>query len=99
MIIWLPVASGILAVCFWGVSFVAIKIALPQMKLETMIFLRQLLGTLTVAIIVGLRGEWQFPSRDNLPRIFLTSFVIFFSVFVSLAYNLNTRYAKIIIEE
>ena len=75
MIIWLPVASGILAVCFWGVSFVAIKIALPQMKLETMIFLRQLLGTLTVAIIVGLRGEWQFPSRDNLPRIFLTSFV------------------------
>ena len=75
MIIWLPVASGILAVCFWGVSFVAIKIALPQMQLETMIFLRQLLGTLTVAIIVGLRGEWQFPSRENLPRIFLTSFV------------------------
>ena len=56
---WLPIASGILAVFFWGVSFVAIKIALPQMTLETMIFFRQFLGTLTVAIIVGLRGEWQ----------------------------------------
>ena len=72
---WLPIASGILAVFFWGVSFVAIKIALPQMTLETMIFFRQFLGTLTVAIIVGLRGEWQLPSSSNLPRIFLASFV------------------------
>jgi len=75
MSIWLPIASGILAVFFWGVSFVAIKIALPQMTLETMIFFRQFLGTLTVAIIVGLRGEWQLPSSSNFRRIFLASFV------------------------
>ena len=75
MITWLPIASGILAVFFWGVSFVAIKIALPQMTLETMIFFRQFLGTLTVAIIVGLRGEWQLRSSSNFRRIFLASFV------------------------
>ena len=45
------------------------------MTLETMIFFRQFLGTLTVAIIVGLRGEWQLPSSSNFPRIFLASFV------------------------
>ena len=68
MITWLPIASGILAVFFWGVSFVAIKIALPQMTLETMIFFRQFLGTLTVAIIVGLRGEWQLGLEDCICR-------------------------------
>lgn len=72
---WLPIAAGILAVFFWAISFVAIKIALPQMRPVTMIFLRQLLGTITVVIVVGLHGRWELPSRSDLPRILFTSFV------------------------
>ena len=72
---WLPIAAGILAVFFWAMSFVAIKIALPQMRPVTMIFLRQLLGTITVVTVVGLRGRWELPSRSDLPRILFTSFV------------------------
>ena len=71
----LPIAAGILAVFFWAISFVAIKIALLEMRPETMIFLRQLLGTITVAIIVGLRGRWELPARSDLLRILLASFV------------------------
>jgi drug/metabolite transporter (DMT)-like permease len=72
---WLPIAAGILAVFFWAISFVAIKIALLEMRQETMIFLRQLLGTITVAIIVGLRSRWELPARSDLLRILLASFV------------------------
>ena len=72
---WLPIAAGILAVFFWAISFVAIKIALPQMRPVTMIFLRQLLGTITVVIVIGLHVRWELPSRSDLPCILFTSFV------------------------
>ena len=75
MTTWLPIAAGILAVFFWAISFVAIKIALPEMRPVTIIFLRQLLGTITVAVVVGLRGRWELPARRDLPRILLASSV------------------------
>ena len=75
MTTWLPIAAGILAVFFWAISFVAIKIALPEMRPVTIIFLRQLLGTITIAVVVGLRGRWELPVRRDLPRILLASSV------------------------
>jgi drug/metabolite transporter (DMT)-like permease len=75
MTAWLPVAAALLAVSLWAISFVAIKVALPEMRPETMIWLRQLLGALTVALIVWLRGSWEKPARGDLPRLALAGFV------------------------
>ena len=63
-----------MAVFFWAASFVAIKVALPEMGPETMMWLRQLLGTLTAGMIVWLSNGWEKPKRGDLPRIALVSF-------------------------
>ena len=75
MIAWLPPAAALLAVSFWAISFVAIKVALPEMRPETMIWLRQLLGALTAGMIVWLRGDWEKPERGDWPRLALAGFV------------------------
>ena len=75
MTAWLPVAAALLAVSFWALSFVAIKVAMTEMRPETMIWLRQLLGVLTVGLIVWMRGSWEKPARGDLPRLALAGFV------------------------
>ena len=68
-------AAALLAMSFWAISFVAIKVALPEMRPETMIWLRQLLGVLPVGLIVWLRGDWEKPARGDLSRLALAGFV------------------------
>tara|TARA_B100000945_G_C20425666_1_gene620366 strand:+ start:1283 stop:2188 length:906 start_codon:yes stop_codon:yes gene_type:complete len=72
---FLPIVAGISAVFLWGISFVAIKIVLPEMQLETMIFVRQLLGLMTVGTIVGIRRKFILPARNLVPSLIFTSFV------------------------
>ena len=75
MIRWLPPAAALLAVSLWALSFVAIKVALSEMRPESMIWLRQLLGALTAGIIVWVRGSWEKPARRDLSQLALAGFV------------------------
>ena len=73
MTTWLPIAAGILAVFFWAISFVAIKIALPEMRPVTIIFLRQFIERWEfsfMGLISDLLGGVRHPSSEGAPSRF-----------------------------
>ena len=59
-----PEVAALLAVVFWGISFVATKGALRELSPITLIFLRFTLGTALLLGLVRVRGNNPFPPRD-----------------------------------
>jgi drug/metabolite transporter (DMT)-like permease len=56
-----PLAGALLAVLFWGVSFVVTKAVVGALSPVTLIFARSLLGTLTLVALLAARGELRVP--------------------------------------
>lgn len=60
-----PLAGALLAVLFWGVSFVVTKALVGTLSPVTLIFARSLLGTSTLLALLALRGEARLPPRGE----------------------------------
>jgi drug/metabolite transporter (DMT)-like permease len=70
-----PRLGALLAIIFWGISFVATKGALRELTPVTLIFMRFLIGTVTLLSIVALRGENPLPARGHYPQLLLMGFI------------------------
>ncbi len=70
-----PRLGALLAICFWGVSFVATKAVVREISPTTLIFSRAGLGTLLLASILALRRQSAWPPRDALGPLALMGFV------------------------
>jgi drug/metabolite transporter (DMT)-like permease len=66
-----PRIGALLAVTFWGISFVATKAALRQLEPVTLIFTRFALGTALLFILARWRGPLKLPPRDAWPMLVL----------------------------
>jgi drug/metabolite transporter (DMT)-like permease len=70
-----PRLGALLAVLFWGVSFVATKAVVREISPVTLIFTRAGLGTLLLAGILALRRQRPLPPRDALLPLAAMGFV------------------------
>ena len=65
-----PRFGALLAVIFWGISFVATKAALREVSPITLIFMRFAIGALLLLAVVR-----KLPPRDALPQLALMGFL------------------------
>jgi drug/metabolite transporter (DMT)-like permease len=65
----------LLAVVFWGTSFVATKLALRELSPITLVFVRFTMGSLLLAGLLRHRGGRFVPSRDTWAWLALMGFV------------------------
>ena len=70
-----PRLGALLAVVFWGVSFVATKAVVRQISPAALVFTRAGLGTLLLMGILALRRRPVLPPRDALPALAAMGFV------------------------
>ena len=70
-----PRLGALLAVVFWGVSFVATKAVVGEISPTTVIFTRAALGSLLLGAILAFRGEAVLPPRQSLGPLALMGFV------------------------
>jgi drug/metabolite transporter (DMT)-like permease len=70
-----PRLGALLAIVFWGVSFVATKAVLAEIPPTTLIFSRAGLGSLVLLAILALRRQPVLPPRDALGPLALMGFV------------------------
>ncbi|HET6923673.1 MAG TPA: DMT family transporter [Anaeromyxobacteraceae bacterium] len=70
-----PRLGALLAVLFWGVSFVATKAVVREISPVTLIFTRAGLGTALLAGILALRRQNALPPRDALLPLAAMGFV------------------------
>ncbi|HYQ79904.1 MAG TPA: DMT family transporter [Anaeromyxobacteraceae bacterium] len=70
-----PRLGALLAVVFWGVSFVATKAVVRQISPTALVFTRAGLGTLLLAGILVLRRRPVLPPREALPALAAMGFV------------------------
>jgi len=65
-----PRFGALLAIIFWGISFVATKAALGEVSPVTLVFLRFAIGAVLLLAIVR-----RLPPRDALPQLALMGFI------------------------
>jgi len=70
-----PRLGALLAIVFWGVSFVATKAVVREISPVTLIFTRAGLGTLLLAAILAARRKPVLPPRDALLPLAAMGFV------------------------
>jgi drug/metabolite transporter (DMT)-like permease len=70
-----PRPGALLAVVFWGLSFVATKAALREVSPITLIFTRFALGTALLLTLLRARGERLVPPRDAWRGLAVMGFV------------------------
>jgi drug/metabolite transporter (DMT)-like permease len=70
-----PRAGALLAIVFWGMSFVATKAVVAEISPATLVFLRAGLGTLLLGGILAVRRQPVWPPRDALPSLAAMGFV------------------------
>src|SRR6185369_7886873 len=67
--------GALLAVVFWGVSFVATRRAVSEVSPVTLIFARALLGSAVMVAVLAARGEHPLPARRDWRPLALMGFV------------------------
>jgi len=87
-----PRLGALLAVGFWGVSFVATRAVVAEISPATVIFARSGLGGLLLVSILALRREPVLPPRDAVGMLALMGFVgvAFHGVLQAVALRLTT---------
>ena len=70
-----PRLGALLAILFWGVSFVATKAVVREISPVTLVFTRAGLGTVLLLAILALRRRAALPPRDALPALAAMGFV------------------------
>ena len=71
----LPRLGVLAAIIFWGISFVATKLALNEVSPVTLIFTRFALGVALLLAITALRGQPLVPPRDSWWTLTVMGFV------------------------
>jgi drug/metabolite transporter (DMT)-like permease len=72
----LPPRLGVLlAILFWGVSFVATRAVVAQISPVALIFARAALGSLLLIAILTARGKAWWPARQYRPPLLLMGFI------------------------
>lgn len=69
------VIKVIIAVVFWGASFVATKVALRYALPVTVVWLRFAMGAAILGAVVAQRGQFSIPSRKDLAYFALLGFI------------------------
>ena len=70
-----PRLGALLAVVFWGISFVATKAAVSEISPPALIFGRTAIGTMLLCAMLALRGRPALPPRGALGPLALMGFV------------------------
>jgi drug/metabolite transporter (DMT)-like permease len=70
-----PRAGVLLAILFWGISFVATRAVVQQISPITLIFMRAALGSLLLVGILVARGRAWIPPRAAWPSLLLMGFI------------------------
>jgi drug/metabolite transporter (DMT)-like permease len=70
-----PRLCALVAITFWGLSFVATKVALREMTPVTVVYTRFALGTIVLHAILLARGEALPPPRATLAPLALLGFI------------------------
>jgi drug/metabolite transporter (DMT)-like permease len=70
-----PRLGALLAVVFWGISFVATKAVVREVSPVTVIFLRAGLGSALLLAILGARGQLTLPDRRSWRALVAMGFV------------------------
>ena len=72
----MPARLGVLlAIVFWGVSFVATRAVVAQISPVALIFARAALGSLLLVAILSARGRRWWPARSSWPPLILMGFI------------------------
>lgn len=72
----MPPRLGVLiAVLFWGVSFVATKLVVGEISPVALISARALIGSVALSALLALRGEALLPPRDAWRSLLIMGFV------------------------
>jgi drug/metabolite transporter (DMT)-like permease len=71
----LAIIEATLAVIFWGVSFVATKVAIQEVSPATVVWLRFAMGIFVLGLAVLLRRQFVLPARGDLPYFALLGFL------------------------
>jgi drug/metabolite transporter (DMT)-like permease len=71
----LAIIEATLAVIFWGVSFVATKIAIQEVSPATVVWLRFAMGIFVLGLAVLLRRQFVLPAGGDLPYFALLGFL------------------------
>ena len=70
-----PLAGALLAVVFWGISFVATKAVVAEISPFALILIRTTLGTAFLLVVLAVRRVPVLPPRSAWPTIALMGFV------------------------
>jgi len=70
-----PRLGALLAIVFWGISFVATRAVVEQISPVALIFARAALGSLLLIAILTARGRAWWPSRKFWPPLLLMGFI------------------------
>ncbi len=70
-----PRLGALIAVLFWGVSFVATKLVVGEISPLALISARALIGSVTLIALLALRGEALLPPRDTWRPLLVMGFV------------------------
>jgi drug/metabolite transporter (DMT)-like permease len=71
----LAVIETTLAIAFWGLSFVTIKVALQEISPVTLIVLRFMIGSMILSAVSLFRGDLAHLRRNDLPSMALLGLV------------------------
>jgi drug/metabolite transporter (DMT)-like permease len=71
----LAVLETTLAIAFWGLSFVMIKVALREISPVTLIVLRFMIGSMILGVVCLFRGDFAHLRRTDLPSMALLGLV------------------------
>ena len=87
-----PRVGALLAIAFWGVSFVATRAAVAEISPATVVFARSGLGSLLLLGILAVRREPILPPRESAGMLALMGFVgvAFHGVLQAVALRLTT---------
>jgi drug/metabolite transporter (DMT)-like permease len=70
-----PLAGALLAVVFWGISFVATKAVVAEISPFALILVRTTLGTAFLLVVLAVRRVPVLPPRSAWPEVALMGFV------------------------
>jgi drug/metabolite transporter (DMT)-like permease len=73
---WASHASALLATLFWGLSFVALRIALEELEPFGLVWLRNAIGAFVLFGILRARGVSPWPQRADLTRCTLLGLIL-----------------------
>lgn len=88
---WGSYAKALLATALWGLSFVAVRIALDGVRPFGLVWMRNALGALILLGVLRARGERLLPERADMPRCALVGLLLGVHLLVqTLALELTT---------